>query len=77
MHANFWEVEPAHSRSRKRGGGVSVCIVQEVVEIEVGEVWEIVDESDECADSNIAVVEGQSGEGILKSREYHKLGRNV
>ena len=48
-----------------------------VTEIEVIEVREIVDKSDEHADSDIAVLEGQSGEGILKSREYLELGRNI
>ena len=70
-------MKPAYSRTRKGRGGFSICIVQEVTEIEVVEVWEVVDESDECTDSDIAVAEGQSGEGISKSREYLESGRNV
>ena len=71
------EVEPAHSRARKRRGGISIRAMAEGTEIEVVEVWEVVDESDESTDGDIAVVEGQSEEGILKSREYLELGRDV
>ena len=43
----------------------------------MSEAWEVVDESNERADGDIAVLKGQSGEGMLKSREYLELGRDV
>ena len=64
-------------RERGGGGGLSTHTVPEGNEIEVVKVWEVVDESDECAGSDITVLEGQTREGRSEGREYLESKRNV
>ena len=51
----------------KRGGGLAIHFFPHVAEIEVVEIWEKVDKSDERADRDYAVLEGQLRKVVPKS----------
>jgi len=52
--------------ARKGRDGFAIRLGKDKTEIEAVETWEIVDESDKRADSDVAVFERQPREGVSK-----------
>ena len=61
------DVKFSNQRATKRGGGLAIHFFLHVAEIEVVEIWEKVDKSDERADRDYAVLEGQLRKVVPKS----------
>ena len=61
------DVKPSNEQTTKKGGGLAIRFVCDVTEIEAVETWEAADESDECANRDCAVMEGQPRKAVSKS----------
>ena len=62
--------QPSEEKPRKGRDPFAVRAMRDIVEIDPYEIGEVVDESDDCAGRDHAILQGNGRKGALKSRKY-------
>lgn len=67
--------QPSKGKPRKGMDPFVIRAMRDIVEIDPYEIGEVVDESGNCAGHDLAILQGDGREGVLKSGEYLDLLR--